>query len=253
MEFRTLTADEIELRVGLATASGFSLLLYKTARTDMQLLDEVVGSMNWQRKHEVIDGNLCCTISIWDSEKNQWISKQDVGTENQMEKEKSTFSDAMKRAGFNFGIGRELYTAPFIWIKGHVEKDSRARSGYKADSRFVGGLKVSAISYSNKRTITQLVIEDGDGNIVFSYGAKRSGQKKTKSKPDKPEAEPQEALTITTEHAYEIKAGLEETDSNVDAFLSLFHAKSVDEMYESQYAKAMELINKKKGMKGGSK
>ncbi len=109
MEFRTLTADEIELRVGATTAKGFSLLLYKTARTDMQLLDETVGSMNWKRSHEVIDGNLCCTISVWDDEKKQWISKQDVGTENQMEKEKSTFSDAMKRSGFNFGIGRELY------------------------------------------------------------------------------------------------------------------------------------------------
>lgn len=261
MEFRTLTADEIELRVGATTQKGFSLLLYKTARTDMQLLDEVVGSMNWKREHQVIDGFLCCTISVWDDEKKQWISKQDVGTENQMEREKSTFSDAMKRAGFNFGIGRELYSAPFIWISGHVEEDKRAKSGFRADQRFVGGLKVSEIEYNEKRCITKLVIEDADCEIVYIYGGNKSfsfdDKKKTEPKPKKKDAPketaPKKDSVISAEHAQDIKDGLAETDSNVEAFLSLFQTKSVDEMHESQYAKAMQMIEKKRRMvKGGN-
>lgn len=243
MEFRTLLPEEIELRVGMASAKGFSLLLYKNARCDMQLLDETVGCANWQRKHEVVDGRLCCTVSIWDDEKKQWIEKQDVGTESQTEKDKGQFSDSFKRACVNIGIGRELYSAPFIWVSGHVEQDSRARSGFKADQRYIGGLKVSAIEYSEKRTITKLLIEDADGQIAYSYGVARPKTPKKKEEPKV--AEPQK---ISVEHAEEIKNGLQETDSNVPAFLSLFQAKSVDEMLETQYTKAIEMINKKREM-----
>lgn len=257
MDFRTLTADEIELRVGTATPNGFSLLLYKDARCDMQLLDETVGSMDWQRTHEVVDGRLCCTVSVWDAKKSQWISKQDVGTESQTEKDKGQFSDSFKRACVNLGIGRELYSAPFIWIKGHMVEDKKARSGYKPDPKFVKGLKVSAIEYSKKRTITKLVIEDNDGDIVFEHGTKsvkKTSAKKAEPKNvEAPKGEPIKPTTIiSAEHAEEIKRGLEETDSKVDAFLSLFRAKSVDTMYESQYELAMEKIEKKRQkLKGG--
>lgn len=254
MEFRTLTADEIELRVGATTQKGFSLLLYKNARCDMQLLDEVVGSMNWKREHSRDNAN--CIVSIWDADKEAWVSKEDTGTESQTEKEKGLASDSFKRACVNWGIGRELYTAPFIWISGHVDADSRARSGYKADQRFVGGLKVSAIEYNDKRSIKKLVIEDEGGNIVYSYGTKRkpNTEEKVSPKKDAPKkAEPKKDSVISAEHAQDIKEGLEETDSNVDAFLSLFQTKSVDEMFESQYEKAMAMINKKRQMmKGGN-
>lgn len=96
--------------------NGCSLLLYKDARVDMRMLDEVYGPNNWQRSHELINGNLFCTISVWDADKGVWVNKQDVGTESNTEKEKGQASDAFKRAAFNWGIGRELYTAPFIWI-----------------------------------------------------------------------------------------------------------------------------------------
>ena len=258
MEFRTLTADEIELRVGATTQKGFSLLLYKNARCDMQLLDEVVGSMNWMREHSRDNAN--CIVSIWDGEKKEWVSKEDTGTESQTEKEKGLASDSFKRACVNWGIGRELYTAPFIWISGHVDADSRARSGYKADQRFVGGLKVSEIEYNEKRCITKLVIEDADCEIVYIYGGNKSfsfdDKKKTEPKPkkkDAPKEEPKKDTVISAEHAQEIKDGLEETDSNVSAFLSLFQAKSVDEMFESQYEKAMQMIEKKRQkLKGGN-
>lgn len=124
-EIPLLTANDVECRIKKITNEGAVLLLYKTARVDMRILDEVYGSMNWQRHHEVINNNLFCTISVWDSEKSQWVSKQDVGTESNAEAEKGQASDAFKRAGFAWGIGRELYDAPFIWISGKVSKYDR--------------------------------------------------------------------------------------------------------------------------------
>lgn len=113
--FRDLRADEIECRVAQAKGTGVSLLLYKDARCDQNILDESVGAYNWMRQHTRDNAN--CIVSIWDKEKQQWISKEDTGTESNTEKEKGLASDSFKRACFNWGIGRELYTAPFIWIK----------------------------------------------------------------------------------------------------------------------------------------
>jgi len=114
LEFRLLRADEIEARVSRATEKGVSLLLYKDARCDMNILDETVGPLNWQRHHSRDNAN--CIVSIWDDEKKQWIEKEDTGTESNTEAEKGLASDSFKRSCTNFGIGRELYTAPFIWI-----------------------------------------------------------------------------------------------------------------------------------------
>jgi len=114
---RLLRADEIECRVSTISEKGFSLLLYKDARVDQRILDETFTPLGWQRTHQSIDGNLYCTVEIWDDAKKQWIAKQDVGTMSYTEKEKSQASDSFKRACFNIGIGRELYTAPdFIWV-----------------------------------------------------------------------------------------------------------------------------------------
>lgn len=114
---RYLTAEEIECRVATISDKGCSLLLYKDARCDQNILDEEYGKMNWQKSYELIDNQLFCRISIWDEVKKMWISKQDVGVESYTEAEKGRASDAQKRACFCWGIGRELYTAPFIWIK----------------------------------------------------------------------------------------------------------------------------------------
>ena len=114
-QIRTLKPDEIEVRVGTIKDTGISLLLYKDARCDMNILDETFGIMGWKRKHEMIDRALFCTVSIRD-ENGEWVSKQDVGVQSYAEPTKGMASDAFKRACFNIGIGRELYTAPLIWI-----------------------------------------------------------------------------------------------------------------------------------------
>ena len=113
---RLLKAEEIECRISTISEKGLSLLLFKDARVDQKILDEIFTPYGWKRSHQSIDGNLYCTVEIWDKEKQQWIAKQDVGTTSYAEKEKGQASDSFKRACFNIGIGRELYTAPFIWI-----------------------------------------------------------------------------------------------------------------------------------------
>lgn len=160
---RTLLANEIDCRIGNTTDKGASILLYKDARVDMRILDETYGSMNWQRRHEVVNGNLFCTIEVWDSEKGCWVSKQDVGTESFTEKEKGEASDSFKRAGFNWGIGRELYTAPFIWIT--TTSDDLDNRG-KIKTKFF----VREITYNEQNEINHLVIVDGKGNARFTFG-----------------------------------------------------------------------------------
>ena len=115
-QFRKLYPNEIDVRIGTVNKDGVSLLLYKDARVDQNLLDETFGVYGWQRKHEMIGDELCCTISIKDPDSGEWIEKQDVGVESYTEKVKGRFSDSFKRAAFNIGIGRELYTAPDMFV-----------------------------------------------------------------------------------------------------------------------------------------
>ena len=152
MTFRLLNADEIEARVATVKQNGLSLLLYKDARCDMNILDESVGSLNWQRTHSRDNAN--CTVSIWDKDKKQWISKEDTGTESFTEKEKGLASDSFKRACFNWGIGRELYTAPFIWVPATECKIVPKGQGFTCYDRFY----VAEIGYDDKRRINHLIV-----------------------------------------------------------------------------------------------
>lgn len=118
-KFRDLRADEIEIRVQSVKQNGLILLLYKDARVDMNILDETVGCENWQREHYECKGNLFCRVGIFierEGEVSRWVWKSDCGTESNTEAQKGEASDSFKRACFNWGIGRELYTSPFIWI-----------------------------------------------------------------------------------------------------------------------------------------
>lgn len=165
LKFRTLFADEIECRVGsVSQGKGISLLLYKDARVDMRLLDEVVGSYNWERCHELINGNLFCTVTITTPDGRR-VSKQDVGVESYTEKEKGQASDAFKRACFNWGIGRELYTSPFIWIP---LSDEEWRDTEKKQPKV--SFKVASIEYNEKREVSFMQIIDNKNKIRFSYG-----------------------------------------------------------------------------------
>lgn len=174
LEFRPLRADEIECRVGSCSDKGCSLLMYKDARVDMRLLDEVVGPLNWQRSHELINGNLFCKVSIR-SENGEWVSKQDVGTESNTEKEKGQASDAFKRACFNWGIGRELYSCPFVWVNLRTDEWRAGSNGRKQPkTRFY----VSNIEYDEKRNVSYLRIVDDHGMERYVYGKSKEADKK---------------------------------------------------------------------------
>lgn len=152
MNIRKLRADEIECRIGQIKkdGSGLSLLLYKDARCDMNILDETFGAMNWKRRHTRENAN--CIVSIWDADKKEWIEKEDTGTESNTEAAKGLASDSFKRACVNVGIGRELYTSPFIWI---TADKCNIRDG-KCYDKFV----VTEIGYDDAGNINALAIKN---------------------------------------------------------------------------------------------
>lgn len=166
---RTLRAEEIECRVSIIKENGLGLLLFKDARVDQKILDETFTPFGWKRSHQEINGNLYCTVEIWDKEKKEWVGKQDVGTESYSEKEKGQASDSFKRACFNWGVGRELYTAPFIWVPvGQAEIQKKGRAGdekYYTNDRF----RVKSISYDEERSIASLVVTNTRGEIVYTW------------------------------------------------------------------------------------
>ena len=168
-KIRKLKADEIECRVGTINEKGLTLLLYKDARCDMNMLDE--AEVKWKRQHEVIGGNLYCTVSIWDDEIKEWVGRQDVGTESFTEATKGQASDSFKRACFNWGIGRELYSAPFIWIPAdkytsYVNKKTNKLGTYDKFS-------VNNIKYDEAGHISGIAIKNlKSGQGVFLWESK---------------------------------------------------------------------------------
>lgn len=184
--FRTLKADEIDVRISQIDKNWCSLLLYKDARVDQNILDESVGQMNWQKHYSRENAN--CIVSIWDDEKKQWIEKEDTGTESFSEAEKGLASDSFKRACFNWGIGRELYTAPSIFIfprqdikyknKGkEVDEFFEYKEGkYTTKTRFY----VDYIDYDEQRKIKDLVIRDQKNNIRFEELSQETEKERNK-------------------------------------------------------------------------
>ena len=165
LKFRKLRADEIDCRVNTINEKGLTLLLYKDARCDMNILDETVGCMNWKREHTRDNAN--CIVSIYNEDIKEWISKEDTGTESYTEKEKGLASDSFKRACFNWGIGRELYTSPFIWVSKDNCTISQKGDKYTTFDTF----RVKDISYNDIGEINGLTIVNTKTNkVVYTLG-----------------------------------------------------------------------------------
>lgn len=177
-KFRYLRADEVDARVGTCNQNGFSLLAYKDARCDQNILDEAIGTTNWQRRHYEVKGNMFCSVGIYDKEKQEWIWKDDCGTESNTEKEKGEASDSFKRACFNWGIGRELYTVPFIYIKGNTVQNSKGQWIPTYKSFTVKEMEVESGKIT-KLQILGYTKENGD-EVIYEYGMK-SKQKESKT------------------------------------------------------------------------
>ena len=185
-QFRKLRPDEIEIRAARCTDKGAQFLLYKDSRTDMNILDETVGAENWQRRHNEHNGNLFCEVGI-KTDDGEWIWKEDAGAESNTEAEKGHASDSFKRACVNWGIGRELYTSPVIWVYDCTERDKYNDKKYNLQKPFLN-LSVSQISYNEQGAICELIIVDGNGEIVFDMA--KSTKRPPATKPA-PKAEPE--------------------------------------------------------------
>ena len=162
---RNLNPEEIECRVGKITEQGITLLLYKNARVDQTILDEVFGICGWQRRHNMIGNELYCILSIWDDEKKQWVQKEDVGTESEYEKAKGAASDSFTRACFNIGMGRELYSAPFIYIPINKVRMSEKNGKKSVKDSF----SIKNIQTTSDKVITALEIVNQRSEKVYSY------------------------------------------------------------------------------------
>lgn len=170
-EIPLLKPSDIEVRVqskvfkNRAGEPAARFLLYKPARTDMRILDEVFGPMNWKRSQEVINGALYCTISVYDPEKKEWVSKQDVGVPSKQDPQKGAASDAFKRAGTNWGIGRELYDAPDIIID--LNMNELYNGNIRTGVRFI----VSDVEYDREaHEFKRLILVDKQGQVRFMQG-----------------------------------------------------------------------------------
>lgn len=232
MSIRLLKANEIDVRVQIVKEHGFSLLLYKDARVDMNILDETFGYENWKREHQLIGERLYCTVSVFNQNIGEWVSKQDVGTESYTEKEKGQASDSFKRACVNIGIGRELYTAPFIWINNEGDVKN-----YKDKLSVSTSFKVSEIDYNDNREINHLVIVDNKGKERYRLGSKVA------PKPTEP--------MITKEQQNEIfKLAAEKNYTPESMTTYLKNAYNKPSSKELTYKEADELIKNFKGSKG---
>lgn len=204
------------------------MLLYKDSRVDMDLLDETVGAENWERLHTRDNAN--CTVSIWDTDKKMWISKEDTGTESNTEKEKGLASDSFKRACVNWGIGRELYTAPFIYVEGDVNT-------LKKDK-----YKVTEIEYNENREITKLTIVNKKGEVVYpKYKSNSTTQTLAEPKQTAP-AKTTAPKTISTAQAKRLFAIAGGNEEIIRKNLQKYGYQGTQEIKMGEYNKFCEEI-----------
>lgn len=228
---RKLEPEEIECRVAQVTSSGCSLLLYKTARVDRAILDEMYTPCGWQNDFKVIDGKMYGGIGVRIQDDNghfEWVWKWDCGTESNTEAEKGQASDCFKRAGFKWGIGIELYSAPFIWYSCKTHQNQKGK--WELDDKYIK-FKVDEIGYADNGNINKLTIIDDKNNVVFKLGSK-SKPKEVKQKE-------------TINNDIDIIEGLRATDTinNLNTYYYKYEKQVQDiKKFQAEYtAKAKEL------------
>lgn len=233
LEFRVLKANEIDCRISTVNENGVTLLLYKDARVDQNILDEAVGAMDWQRRHTRENAN--CIVSIWDDEKKLWIEKEDTGTESYTEKEKGLASDSFKRACFNWGIGRELYTAPHIWVSNEnckiISSGKDIRTGkdrYMCYDKFT----VKSIGYDADRNINNLeIINSKSHKVVYKLGQQIAVE--------------EEVQLITEAQINVIFIELKRTGIGLKGILKKYSLNDIHKMTVNQFRDAMDILKAK--------
>ena len=212
---RLLKASEIECRAGVISNKGLSLLLYKDARADQRILDETFGIFGWKRSHQSINGDLYCTVEI-----------QDAGAAGRSEKEreKSLASDSFKRACFNWGIGRELYTAPFIWIPAERTEIQERGGKFCCNDRF----SVATIAYNDERAISSISITNSKYKVVYVMGADNS------------------VNSLSSTQIASLKKELARTGVTADEVKARYKVGNIEDMPGDIYKKAMSALSRTK-------
>ena len=229
LKFRKLKADEIDCRVQQIKPNGLTLLLYKDARCDQNILDETVGAMNWQRHHNRDNAN--CIVSIWDSEKNQWVEKEDTGTESRTEKEKGLASDSFKRACFNWGIGRELYTAPNMFVLAKDLSTLKEENGrYTCRDAF----EVTDIQYIDRNICYVRIRNRKTGNEI-EFGTPAEAKAEEKAAADS-------IIDGIKKKVLTDKAA--EKGIDMAKILARYHIASIDEMTVDNWMRAIKALEK---------
>ena len=235
---RNLNPEEIECRVGAIMEQGITLLLYKNARVDQMILDEVFGICGWQRRHNMIGNELYCILSIWDEEKKQWVPKEDVGTESDNEKAKGAASDSFKRACFNIGIGRELYSAPFIYIP-----INKVRMGEKNGRKSVkDSFSVKTIQTTADKVITALEIVNQRSETVYSYQVAQTASVQV----TKPDDEKTQVQRISDGEIQILYAELGRTGVTMQQILKRYGITSIQELDQVTYKRALNGLKRTK-------
>lgn len=236
LKFRDLRADEIDVRISQINEKGCTLLLYKDARCDMNILDETVGSTNWQRSHTRDNAN--CIVSIWDASKEQWIAKEDTGKESYTEKEKGLASDSFKRACFNWGIGRELYTAPRIrlWADSFEIRTIKNKPG-TYDTFAVDSIKIENHAIKALK-IKRFDSKERDCGVVFEWS---DGKKKSAPKVDKKETPPVKD-NVSEDIIAEIRKLLKETGKSEAAAVKYYNAERIENLTGKQAADLIRIL-----------
>jgi len=139
-------SEDIEWRIGRAGEAGgkvwASALAYVTNRAIMNRLDEVCGPQNWRNEYTTgPSGGVLCGLSIYDASKAQWVTKWDGAENTDIEAVKGGLSDAMKRAGVQWGIGRYLYNLTEGWARIAPMDDKKANRGSYKDPADPNGKK----------------------------------------------------------------------------------------------------------------
>lgn len=131
---------------------------YVTNRAIQNRLDEVCGPENWYNDFKPWHTNgkkesQLCGIAIY-FEGRGFITKWDGAEDSDIEPVKGGLSDSMKRAAYQWGIGRVLYSLDTVWVdierrgRSYVIKDSERA---KLDNAYLStlqrlGLKPAAAS-----------------------------------------------------------------------------------------------------------
>ena len=225
INFRPLTANEIECRVGnvAQSGSGFFLLLYKNARVDQTILDETFGAWNWQSKYYQVKNTMVCSVGVYNEKRNEWIWKDNGGDDDyQAEQVKAELSDAFKRACFNWGIGRELYYSPKIWV--NATNDNTTKSRYS----------VKVIEYDDKKRITRLVIiNDKTKEVVFLFGKEQKVAQNGENTPKNP-----------SESANEPKGSIDKNDlKTIQAYIAAYNSEDSRKRFHAYLEKTYGTMN----------